>query len=472
MVTTGSLSNTTTTRKDGVRVDKGIEPGDNHMRVHYRITSTRADDAAVRVEESLDASFPLDALDLDANGGGDWLLDGERARVALVDIVAAGEEVTTGYVVRCADPTAVESVVDAPEIDMVDPVRRDDAPDSEEAGDRDDCGEASQAAVASAVDATAVADAIDASAVAAALDPDALASAVDADAVASALDPEAVVEAMDERAVAAALPEGALVDALVADVEADALTDAQTETLRDHLGPAFSRSDDLRLAQLRARLEDFAAYADGLEAIIDEHGTATELVDDLHRDVDAAADDVAALEAALDDASGDHASLAARLDAVEDRIEALADRIDTVVDHLDTVDAHLSRADERHERLNAQVASVDGRVDAVDDDLAAVRATVQTLERTCEASMTELAAFATDLEADVEAIDRWREQVGEAFVASDTEARTPDSIFRAADDEQVDTGDDDHAEPAEADGGRTVDDDTVDLDLDVDRDDA
>ncbi|WP_323674918.1 hypothetical protein [Halorubellus sp. PRR65] len=64
-----------------------------------------------------------------------------------------------------------------------------------------------------------------------------------------------------------------------------------------------------------ARLEDFAAYADALEAIIDEHGTATELVDGLRRDVDAATADVNALEATLDDASGGHARVDARLDA-------------------------------------------------------------------------------------------------------------------------------------------------------------
>ena len=266
MTTTGSLSNTTTTRKDGVRVDKGIEPGENHMRVHYRIVSEREDDAAIRVEESLAAAFPLDAL--------------------------------------------------------------------------------------------------------------------------------------DERAVANALPEGAIVDAFVADVEANALSDAQRDALREHLAPAAARSDDLRLAQLRARLEDFAAYADGLEAIIDEHGTATELVDGLRRDFD--------------------------------------------------------------------------------DDFASVRTALETLERTCEESMTELAAFASDLEEDVVEIDRWREQVGQAFTATETAARAPGSIFRAEADDgttapdagtnasDAGTGASDATEdsgdpPAEADGG---------LDYDPTRDDG
>ena len=45
--------------------------------------------------------------------------------------------------------------------------------------------------------------------------------------------------------------------------------------------------------------------------------------------------------------------------------------------------------------------------------------------------MTELAAFASDLEDDVAEIGRWREQVGQAFTATDATARAPDSIFRA-----------------------------------------
>lgn len=473
MATTGSLSNTTTTRKDGVRVDKGIEPGDDHMRVHYRIVSEREDDAAIRVEESLAAAFPLDALDLDAGGGGDWLLDGASDRVALVDIISAGDEVTTGYVVRCGDPSAVESVVDAPEIDMVDPVdgggvagRR--TSNDPGASSDDDRGreptaatEASQAEVAGAVDANAIAAAIDPGAIADALDADALASAVDpeavvnamdADVLAAALDAEAVVDALDERAVADALPEGALVDALVADVEADAVSDEQIDALREHLAPAFSRSDELKLAQLRSRLEDFAAYADGLEAIIDEHGTATEIVDDIRGDVDAATADVDALEDSLAAASGGHGDLVARLDAVDDRLGTLADRVAALTERLDAVDANLAQSDERHERLDARVESVDGRVDTVDDDLASVRTTVDTLERTCEESMTELAAFASDLEDDVVEIDQWREQVGQAFTATETAARAPDSIFRADEDDEATASDATTSESGAADG--------------------
>ena len=490
MAIRGSLSSTTTTRKDGVRVDKGIEPGEDHMRVHYRIVSEREDAAAVRVEEPLAASFPLDALDLDAAGGGDWLLDDASDSVALVDIVAAGEEVTTGYVVRCGDPNAVESVVDAPEIDMVDPVGGDGAGDGRGSNDRPSgvgegghgsasAREATQAEVAGAVDANAVAAAIDPGAVANALDADALAGALDAeavvdamdaDAVAAALDAETVVAALDERAVANALPAGALVDALVAAVESDGLTDAQTDVLREGLAPAFSRSDDLRLAKLRARLEDFAAYADGLEAIIDEHGTATELVDDLRRDVDAATVDVDALEDSLAAASGEHAALVERFDAVDERLGTLADRVDALTERLDAVDDDLAQTDERHERLGARVAGVDRRVDAVDDDLASVRATLETFERTCEESMTELAAFASDLEDDVVEIDRWREQVGQAFTRTDATARAPDSIFRA--DEEAAAASDASTTDAPAGNGAGAAEPDGGLDYDPTRDDA
>jgi chromosome segregation ATPase len=113
--------------------------------------------------------------------------------------------------------------------------------------------------------------------------------------------------------------------------------------------------------------------------------------------------------------------------------------VDALTDRLDAVDANLVQSDERRERLDARVGRVDDRVDTVDDDLADVRTTLDTLERTCEESMTQLAAFASDLEDDVVEIDQWREQVGQAFTATGTAARAPDSIFRADEDEATDS---------------------------------
>jgi archaellum component FlaC len=454
MATTGSLSKTTTTRAAGIRVDKGIEPGDDHVRVHYRIVSEREDAAAVRIEESLGSGFPMDALDLDSGAGaGDWLHESGNARIALVDIVAAGNEVTTGYVVRESDPARLESVFDAPAIDMVDPLESDGAPETGSGAD----GTAADADVAAAVDptasdtppvdASAVADAIDPGDVAAALDADAIAAALDADAIAAACDPEALAAHVDANAIVGELDPAEIVDAL---------DDAQRDALQDAVAPEHTRSDELEFKQLRARLEDFAAYADGLEELIDEHGTATAIVDDLRADIDAAAEAVDDIDQRLAAASDGHASPAARFDAIEDRLETVTDRLETLGDRLDTHDAHLERVEDRHERLDARIGTVDGRVDGVADDLAATRASVQTFRGTCEESLTDLAQHVSDLERDVAEVDRWRDQVGQAFSATNSEARAPDSIFRAEDDDGTngDAG-------TETDGGAETDGDAV-----------
>lgn len=196
-----TFSDTTTTRADGVRVDRGIEAGDGRLRVHYRVRNEREADAAVRVEEALAAGFPLDALDLSGRAGsGDWLLDSADGRVVLVDIVPADEAVTTAYVVHRADADAVESVLDAPTIDAVDPVGRGGdglegeraAPPTERASDDAEAPSRPTPVVAPPGETP--------SGAASAADPKSVAEAMDPEAVAAALDTETLVAALRERA--------------------------------------------------------------------------------------------------------------------------------------------------------------------------------------------------------------------------------------------------------------------------------
>lgn len=233
-----TFSDTTTTRADGVRVDKGIEAGDGRLRVHYRVRNERAADAAVRITEALDAAFPLDALDLAAGGGaGDWLLDSADGRVVLAEFVPAEDAVTTGYVVHREDADSVEAILDAPTIDAVDPVDDgdDDAategatPSSERAD-----GDAEAATTPTPIVAPSGEPAADA---------------------ASAVDPAAVAEAMDAQAVAAALDTDVLVAELRERLDGDA---PRTERL-DGDAPQTERLDALEaeVEALRARLRTF-----------------------------------------------------------------------------------------------------------------------------------------------------------------------------------------------------------------------
>ncbi|WP_256298960.1 hypothetical protein [Haloarchaeobius salinus] len=416
MHSTDTLSNTTTTTKDGIRVEKGIRPGDGAMTVKYRITSERADTAAVRLEESLGRGFPFETLDLDAAGHGDWLLENGEGTLALVDILPAGDSVTTGYVVATAELDRVQPVFGEPHIDMVDPV------DSESRRSRSAGGRTANRAPE-----------LTETAVASALSSDAVADALSADAVVSALPPEAVVDA--------------LVDAF----ENGAVGEQQAERLRGHVAPGQVRSEEVHFRHLEARLEEFAAYADGLADLIDEHGTATEIVDDLHDDIAAVRETVTAVEEHLTDVEGRFEAVDERFGAVEDRFEAVETRIDgrvhDVAADVATLDEELDRTNARLDRVGGRADEADARVDSLADDLAGLRTRVADIEERHGESMTELADHVAELEADLAATEEWREQLGEAFQDDPTvDAATVDEgageAAAAEDEERPDDGSD------------------------------
>ncbi len=398
---TGTLSNTTTVSQDGITVEKGIAPGDKRMTVRYQVTSEREGAAAIRLVEPLGAEFPLESLNLDGAGHGDWLLEDGGSRLALVDIVDAGETVTTSYVVHSGDPTSVESVLEAPIIDMVDPVEPTSARTRASLADGD-----GQAAEETVTDEQPV--------------------------IAPVVDEETVVTA--------------LVDAL----DSGAVETDQLETLRDHIAPAIARSDEVRFRHLQSRLEDFSAYADGLEALIDEHGTASDIVVELKADIGRVRDDLAAATDRLDEASAGHADVGARFDAAEAKLSTVASRLDTVEerlktidgrlttvddrladvddaidridDRLDTMDARFETADGRFDQIDERLATMDGRLDDLATDLDAVRSRVETVDDDLAESTTALSADLDsmadrldDLAADLAETEAWRDQLGEAF---------------------------------------------------------
>lgn len=445
MHSTDTLSNTKSTTKDGIRVEKGIQPGDEAMTVKYRITSERADTAAVRLEESLGRGFPVETLDLDAAGQGDWLLEDGEGTLVLVDILPAGDSVTTGYVVASTDLDRVQPVFGEPRIDMVDPV------DSEGTRSRSGGGT-----------------------------PD---SERTEDAVAEALSPELVADALTSEAVADALPPETVVDALVDAFETGAVGEQQAERLREHVAPGQARSEEVHFRHLEARLEEFAAYADGLADLIDEHGTATEIVEDMRADIAATREAVTAVEDRLDADAGEHDSLGDRLDTVDDRLATIGDRLDTVEDRFDDVDEqftavgdrfeavearlddrvddvadHVTTLDEELDRTNARLDRVGGRADEADaraDSLAADLDSLQNrlseFEERHDESMSELADHVAELEADLAATEEWREQLGEAFQAEDAE--TDGEVAADAADRDDDARPEDGSDSETADSG-------------------
>lgn len=457
MSSSPTLQNTAETRTAGITVEKGIDPGEQKTTVRYRITSDRPDAAAVRIVESLPGTYPTDRLGFDsALTHGDWLVD--AGDVALVDILQPGERLTTGYVVEGDDAEVIDPLAGAPTIETVDPMGEGPVDtDDPEGAPGESVAEASGAAVEEAVDEslsetvddTATDDDPGAETATTAVTPETLVTAL-----VEGVETGAVGEGGVEQLRSALLPErrsfperlrdgdvgeaelAAVREAVVPDrptlaerAAAGDLSDEERETLREELLPEERRSDAVRLRELRGRLEEFAAYADALEELIDEHGTAEELIGQFREDVDALRadlddvdrrvaagageadslaarldgvdgrfesvderfeavetrlDDLAALEPRVDDqaatvaalsesvadAAGPHDSAAERLDAVESRVDTAGDRMDAVDRRLDGTDRVLERLDDGLDRIGGRVDAVDGRLDGVDDDIA------------------------------------------------------------------------------------------------------
>lgn len=183
---------------------------------------------------------------------------------------------------------------------------------------------------------------------------------------------------------------------------------AQEDGADESAGRPASRSVDVRLDRLSARIEEFAAYADALEGIIDEHGTAPEFIDRIEDELDD-----------IDD----------RLDAVRDEVDSVQDRHE---EDLDDVHADLLRVDDELGRVDDDVAhlesdveqnesairTVEDDVDEVEADLESVRNAVETVEEEVATVSDEVETMHDELETlhtEVEALQAFRDSLAQAF---------------------------------------------------------
>lgn len=158
-----------------------------------------------------------------------------------------------------------------------------------------------------------------------------------------------------------AVPEGGLVEALVAELESGEVEEPERAALAEAIGVDEDGPDrdslDVRLSHVQSRMDDFAAYADALEEIIDEHGTADAFMTEIREEVE----------------------------MVDERVEDVHERLDDVDSRLD------------------ELTGMESRLDELADDAADSEA------------VGELEDAVADLRSDVEDVQRVRETLLEAF---------------------------------------------------------
>ncbi|MFB6072403.1 MAG: hypothetical protein ABEJ88_05475 [Halobacterium sp.] len=177
---------------------------------------------------------------------------------------------------------------------------------------------------------------------------------------------------------------GALAEA----IRNDEVADEDLETLDDAFG-GVSRSTEVEIEHVQSRVSELEAYTDSLEGFIDENGPAQEVLADLEDDVVSLENDLAEVEASVENAADERETLRDRVDDVEAGLEAVADVEDAIERLRGDVEALDERVTDTEEAV-LDVEGVDEDVDDLEDDL-------------------------EDLEETVEEIEQWRDQLSDVF---------------------------------------------------------
>ena len=186
-----------------------------------------------------------------------------------------------------------------------------------------------------------------------------------------------------------------VVEELAAALESGDASASALETIREAVGGGGRRRDEVRVNHLQSRVEEFAAYADTLGKLIDEHGDLEPFLSDQAARVESLEDDLEEVHGSLNAESERRRELADRLDGLADRI----DRLEGAVDDLEGL---------RHDVK--QLRSHHG--DDVNDLESAINAIERQVEDATAEMNAELDALATDL-------DRWestRRRLADALV--------------------------------------------------------
>ncbi|MEF8801893.1 MAG: hypothetical protein V5A38_09480 [Halolamina sp.] len=178
-----------------------------------------------------------------------------------------------------------------------------------------------------------------------------------------------------------------LVGNLLEEIEAGHASEDELDALRSELG--IARADEVRFEHMQSRMEDFEAYANALEEIINTHGTASEFVDGIERKVTDLNDEISAVRS--------------EVTAVEEGVAAAGDEREELTDEVEALDETVAGLTDELAELHDLVETVDDRTDTLETDLREELDEVRDEhEREIERIETELETVREQLESDFE----------------------------------------------------------------------
>ena len=265
--------------------------------------------------------------------------------------------------------------------------------------------------------------------------------AVGTDAVDDADETAAAMESDDEHggAVEADTPVGGAVGgaaagdgtegvaaALAAELRAGNVSEADRETLTEELELNHSTSVDARIGRLQSKVEDVAAYADALEAFVDENGFAEEWMDGLQADLDELDDAIDETRAELDDAADERDGIRSDVAAVDDDVDAVGDDVAALEAELtETTEDLESRLEELRGDLDDVAEEVEGDDEAVADlreELADLGEEMESVSATVDDGLSEMRSELEEVHEELAGFEEFRERLSSVFGPGDGSA--------------------------------------------------
>jgi len=195
-------------------------------------------------------------------------------------------------------------------------------------------------------------------------------------------------------------PDASVIDRLIAELRTGAAADDRRDALAEELDSLLGaedqplpRSIEVRLQQMESRMEEFSAYTSALRDLIDEHGTASEFITEIHEELEQLDTEIAGVRDTLEQTTTDLQALEEAHHDVEAHVESLDESFDEMAE---------TAADERS---------------AIKADLRDIERTIDDLEREAADARDELSTKVDDLLSDVtehaHELDALREDVEE-----------------------------------------------------------
>ena len=219
--------------------------------------------------------------------------------------------------------------------------------------------------------------------------------------------------AAGETAVGETADEEALAARLAREVRAGRVNAEDRETLRDALGT--KESVTARIEHLRSQVNDVAAYADALEAFLDEEGSGRTLVRQQGRRLDALREDVESVTERAAANRTDVEEVGNEVAAVENDVKAFEAAISDLDEEVERIDERFARIDDRLETVETRSENIEERAESADDRMEAIDDRLSALEASHESDVD-------DLREEVEALEAWRAQLAGALGAGGGQA--------------------------------------------------